>query len=220
MIPEDLQWLLLSESVGEDVSGIIKERTKLARFDAVGMAGDSRLHVMGAKNVGVAFDTVGDDLYDEVSDHFTGERLNVDVFREPGYIFESPLVCALSTVPGLGIPFLIRNLMPSVRKRGEKTRNYWELKREILESHIQALSDLADPVKVYQGSIGEVSNDLDRPLERVDTGNPETFIRRDDRGPDALLFLKAHTALLGGDAVVHYQPGSAIGTPVRYKDAD
>jgi len=95
-----------------------------------------------------------------------------------------------------------------------------EIKREILGPHIQALSELADPIKVYQGSIGEASNELDRPLERVDTGKPETFIRHGDRSPNALLFLRAHTALLGGNAVVHYQPGSAIGTPVRYRDAD
>jgi len=71
---------------------------------------------------------------------------------------------------------------------------------------------------VYQGSIDEVSKDLGKKLARVDTGKPETFIRIPST-ENINLKLRLRAKELGADAIVHYQPISAIGTPVRFVDA-
>jgi len=48
-------------------------------------------------------------------------------------------------------------------------------------------------------------------LERVDTKDPKTYIAAEDT-----FYLRVKAHLMGADAIVHYQPGSAIGTPVKY----
>ena len=47
--------------------------------------------------------------------------------------------------------------------------------------------------------------------ERVDTGSSNQFIKAEN-----LRDLRIRALELGADAIVHYQPGSAIGTPVKY----
>ena len=69
---------------------------------------------------------------------------------------------------------------------------------------MEELTENIKDVRVYQGSLENV--------ERVDTGNPETFIRASDT-----FGLRVKAYLLGADAVVEYQPGSSIGTPVKFK---
>ncbi len=80
----------------------------------------------------------------------------------------------------------------------------------------QNLANIAErikPIRLYQGTMEEVERDLGRPLERVDTGKPETYIQKKDP-----FWLRVEAYLLGANAVAHYQPGSAIGTPVRFKE--
>jgi len=66
-------------------------------------------------------------------------------------------------------------------------------------------------IKLYQGSIEEIQKDLGRSVKRLETGKPETFLKEDDT-----FMLRVRSYLMGADAIVHYQPGSSIGTPVKF----
>ncbi len=81
------------------------------------------------------------------------------------------------------------------------------------EQNLANIAEKIKPIRLYQGTLEEVERDLGRPLERVDTGKPETYIQKTDP-----FWLRVEAYLLGANAVAHYQPGSAIGTPVRFKE--
>lgn len=66
-------------------------------------------------------------------------------------------------------------------------------------------------IRIYQGSMEEVERDLGKPLQRVDLKGPLTYLKA---GDDVWLRIQAHN--VGADAIIHCQPGSAMGTPVRY----
>jgi len=90
---------------------------------------------------------------------------------------------------------------------------YEQRRRQIWDANEKDMMDEIQGIRVFQGSIDEVALDICRPLQRVDTDSPETFIRASDTNQ-----LRFMAYRLGADLVVHYQPGSSIGTPVKYSD--
>jgi len=77
---------------------------------------------------------------------------------------------------------------------------------EFQKANLADLEKAVKDIKVYQGTIEGAE------LELIDTGKPETFIRARDT-----FWLRAKAYALGADAVINYQSGSSIGTPVKYK---
>lgn len=113
---------------------------------------------------------------------------------------------------GIGLPFLFYQTTPHAIKNRNLTEWQWTKVNEFQKANLEDLKDAIKDIKIYQGTTEEVEKELGVELKRIDTGKPETFIQGED---SFWLRVKAH--LLGADAVVHYQPGSAIGTPVKYK---
>lgn len=102
-------------------------------------------------------------------------------------------------------------LRPSSWKKKKNNQQYEKNVEMLRSKNINDFRQIIEPIELYQLSVNEASQHIQRRLEICDTNNPNNFIRaRDD------FMLKLETYLLGGNAVVHYQPGSSIGTPVRY----
>lgn len=104
-------------------------------------------------------------------------------------------------------------LAPSVRKRIQQKRTY---DQEVARCRAQNFEDAKQKIsgiRVYQGSISELERELGWHGERVDTQGAETFLRAEDT-----FGLRLQAYRLGADAIVHYVPGSSIGTPVRFVD--
>jgi hypothetical protein len=96
-------------------------------------------------------------------------------------------------------------------------------REEIVTANQMDLNDKIKDIRLYQGGLEEVAAVLGKELELVDTGKPQTFIKVEKRDgsyasilPDTD-WLRLEAFKLHADAVIHYQPGSAIGTPVRIK---
>ncbi len=102
----------------------------------------------------------------------------------------------------------------SYRKKDVK---YHDRKWKLERLYLKRLEESVKDIRVYQGTIDEVSEDLGKELERVDINQPETFIQAPD-SKNKNLALRLLAKYLGADAIVHYQPGSALGTPVRFVD--
>lgn len=101
------------------------------------------------------------------------------------------------------------------------TSNFYRKIEEYKQDNLKDAEEKVKDIKIYQGTIEEVAKRLGRPLEAVDTHQPETFVRGCD---SFMLRVKAHQ--FGGEAIVHYQnnpmrynPHFCIGTPVKYADA-
>ncbi len=112
---------------------------------------------------------------------------------------------------GIGVPLLFYQSLPKAVENRNGTAWYWNKVKTFQEENMEDLKEAIKDIKIYQGIIEEVSRELGVELKRVDTGKPETFVQEKD---SFWLRVKAH--LLGADAVVHYQPGSAVGTPVKW----
>jgi len=120
---------------------------------------------------------------------------------------------SIDTVFARAFSFGLYELSSNIRQRKIQTKEY---ERKVAQYKIANLNDIKEKVKdvrIYQGNFDEVQRELGRSLERVDTGKPETFLEA--HGP---LWLRVEAYLHGADAIIHYQPGSSIGTPVRYTD--
>lgn len=104
-------------------------------------------------------------------------------------------------------------LMPSVRKGRRQLDEHYRRVRQYIEANLADIREKIEGINVYQGTVGEVERETGKHLERVDIGRPETFLKARDT-----FWLRVEAYLRGADAVVHYQPGSSIGTPVRYSD--
>lgn len=105
------------------------------------------------------------------------------------------------------------SLSPNIRRRKKATNDYNRKVEQYRDENLKEIQDKIKDIRVYQGTIDEVQNELGKPLERVETDKPETFLKGAD-----IFWLRVKAYLLGADAVVHYQPGSSIGTPVKYSD--
>lgn len=116
---------------------------------------------------------------------------------------------ALGIVASGGLYLLNRSL----RKKLEKQTEYDKLRSELTRKNEEDWLKAVDGIRIYQGSMDEVSRDIGRKLRRIDTGKPATYIK------GSLDFeLRAEALNLGADAIIHYQPGSSLGTPVKFVD--
>ncbi len=103
----------------------------------------------------------------------------------------------------------------SSKERHTKTKQYFRKVKEIGESNMEDLRKYVEEIKLYQGNMEEISKDLGVELKRVDRNDNydkhRTFMQQMDD-----FWLRVEAFCVGADAVVHYQPGSAIGTPVKF----
>lgn len=167
---------------------------KLDRIEAV-KVDDGKLYVLGT------YTKILDKCYREIVKDITSGRESETSFMEPdtfGGVF-----AAVFTL-GLHYLFVTLDRKELVKKHNEKVEGY---KQANLAEAEEAVKD----IRVFQGTVDEVSKELGKPLERVDTGKAETFMRTSD-----ILNLRVQAYLMGANAVVHYQPGSATGTPVKF----
>ncbi len=96
---------------------------------------------------------------------------------------------------------------------GIRNEEYFSKVREFKEKNMADLEKAIKDIRIYQGTKDEVSKELETGLERVDTGKPETYLTSNNP-----FWLRVRAHELGADAVIHCQPGSSIGTPVKYKN--
>ena len=125
--------------------------------------------------------------------------VNTVSFKSPGVLHGLAGICSL------GLAYLI----PSFRRRNSIEKEHKRLAEQYKEANLQDMIRAIAHIDVRQGSIADAERDLG-PLERVSTREPETFITGKDN-----FWLRVKAYLLGADAIVEYQPGSSIGTPVR-----
>lgn len=100
-----------------------------------------------------------------------------------------------------------------IEDKEERIKKYEQKVSEYIQANLTEAEARVKDIRVFQGSVDEVAKELGRPLERVDTGKPETYLHVADT-----LNLRVQAYHLGANAVVHCQPGSSIGTPVKYAD--
>ncbi len=131
----------------------------------------------------------------------TGE-VNESSFPSPDYTFKD----------FLGTLFHSRRPALSREERWNRRELFMKRVDAYLRMNRQELEKKVELIKVYQATIPEVEKIIGRELVIVDTKRPEQFIECQDS-----FWLRVQAYQLGADAVVHYQPGSAIGTPVRFK---
>lgn len=116
----------------------------------------------------------------------------------------------------VGVPmvlsFGIYSFAPHIRKREKQKREHEQKVEQFREANLNDIREKIKDIRVYQGTMDEVQKELG-PLERIDTGKPETFLEEVNT-----FWLRVKAYLNGADAIVHYQPGSSIGTPVRYSN--
>ena len=105
--------------------------------------------------------------------------------------------------------------MPGIRRRKKLKIEYDYKIFHFEEKNLDDIKEKIKDIKVYQGTVEEVSKELGRPLKRIETNAPETFIKANDT-----FWLRVKAYLLGANAIIHYQPGSSIGTPVKYQTVE
>ncbi len=163
-------------------------------------------------------------FYSITHDAITGKVLEEDSFKEIsnmiGSVTNDDITSALIFAFTLGLVPFIYETRPSVRERRKKTKEYNYSVEYFEYKNLEDLWKRVNHIRLYQGDIKTVEDELG-PLERVETGTPETFIetkyRLISKGFifDSPFWLRVKTLELGADAIVSYQPGSSIGTPVR-----
>lgn len=182
---------------------------KLEEIDVVRREG-KRIHVLGRNRKY---------LHHIVYDVSTEKIVKEDSVRDVHNFLLAGLMSSTGIGLSLGIPIVIYELTnPCAYRRRRKIKEYYRTVKQFENANKNDyLSDLGQrikDIKIYQGRINDISQELGKKLERVDTGRPETFIEAKDR---SWLRIRAHE--LGADAIVHYQPsfsGFSIGTPVKY----
>lgn len=122
-------------------------------------------------------------------------------------------------------------LIPAWRRNLRRVEDYDQhlrlIRKANIGDYVNSLWNSVKDIRLYQGGIEEVARQTGRKLGLVDTGKPRTFLHMDSEyietqgesvriGTELLLRLEAKK--LGADAVVHYLPGSSMGTPVKYVD--
>lgn len=131
----------------------------------------------------------------------TGE-IHESSFPSPDYTFKD----------FLGMLFPSRCPSLSREERSNRRGQFFQQVNAYLAKNRDELSKKIKHIRIYQATIPEVERITGKELEIVDTKRPEQFIECQDS-----FWLRVQSYQLGADAVVHYQPGSAIGTPVRFK---
>ncbi len=130
-----------------------------------------------------------------------------------GEVHESPFSSPNYTLNDfLGALFPSRRPSLSREERSNRRGQFFRQVDVYLAKNRDELSKKIKHIRIYQATIPEVERITGKELEIVDTKRPEQFIECQDS-----FWLRVQSYQLGADAVVHYQPGSAIGTPVRFK---
>lgn len=175
---------------------------RLEEIDVVRIE-NGRVHVLGRSG------KFSKCLNHMVHDITSGEIIAEDSFdrKNSEDLFFSGL---FSLYGGLGIPFLIYNLMPKQCERRGKTKEYDGKVKLFQEINMDDLRKAVKDIRVYQGD--KIPN---RDFGLVDTEKPEAFINAEDT-----FWLRAKAYSLGANAVINYQPGSSVGTPVKYLDKE
>jgi hypothetical protein len=98
----------------------------------------------------------------------------------------------------------------NIKERSKQTNEYFTKCFKIEQANQTEINEKVKGIKIFQGTIAEVEAELNVALKMIDTGKPEKFIKATDT-----FWLRAKARRIGADAIVHYQPGSSIGTPVQ-----
>ena len=149
-----------------------------------------------------------------VKDYVTITRTQSDVsetsFRGPDYKNLRDVVAGILTI-GFFIAYFELNARHRQLQRDQE--KFHSLAAQMKKQNLQDIEEKIKPIRLYQADQAGVERDVGRTLERVDTGKPETYLHANDT-----FWLRVEAYQLGADAIVSYQPGSAIGTPVKFKD--
>ena len=168
---------------------------------------EGKIHVLGTNKK---------KRYHIIHDASTGEIISEEISdRWSPRCFEIGLILG-STIIGapIGIPFMLYGfLSKKSRRQIREGSEYIELAKKYQEANMNDLREKVKDIEIHQGTKEEVSQRLEKELEYVDTGKPDKFLKERDT---FWLRVKAHC--LGANAIVHYQPGSSVGTPVKYKN--
>lgn len=217
----DLQLKLLEETHGRSAVENVRNPHKwYSIIDVIGRQ-DSKIHLLGRTRLPPKFFRFSEyalrhDIFDSSGDYI----LNKDSWEE--YV-STPLdgncdglnmiwlFGSMFTLGMLSISRVLLDKAPSIQERKNKTEEYWKTVSRFSKINLDELGKKTQKIGVYQGSMDEVSADIDERLERINTGRSVTFIHERD-----LQSLREEAYLLNSDAIVHYQPGSSIGTPVRF----
>ncbi len=102
----------------------------------------------------------------------------------------------------------------SIFPTDEKSMKDYRDKIKLFEKkNLADLEKKVKNIKLYQGTIKEVSKILRRKLELVDTGEPQTYI---DQENDILL--RSAAKKLGADLLVYCSYYGGTGTPMKFVD--
>lgn len=113
------------------------------------------------------------------------------------------------TLNWAGKTLAFRNLFSPENRR--RIHDFSQRAEGYRRKNIAEMNERINNIRIYQGSIDEVVRNIGRGLTWVETKRPETFFRGEND-----LVLRLMTFFAGGDAVVNYQSGSGVGTPVKY----
>lgn len=184
----------------EEINFLKSLEGKISNIDVARVEGDN-LHVLGTKgkeDMGIRI------FYYEITKNKTSGEVKETYFKDP----LSP-----DMLPIQFLTALLYNLTPSVWQRWKELKNYNKKFTKYREDNLKDIKNKIKDIRVYQGTIDEVQKELGRPLKRVETNKPETFLQENNP-----FWLRVEAYLLGANAIVHYQPGSSIGTPVKYNN--
>ena len=160
---------------------------ELDEIDAVRLDKDN-IHVLGAKG-----------SFFRQFNEITANRTTGQIIEKTSFNFN-----LISAIPHLPLYIFKKGII-------QRMINYYGKVDEYSKINLKEIEKKIKDIRVYQGTIEEVQKEMGKPLERVDTRKAETFLQGKD-----VFWLRVHAYLHGADAIVHYQPGSYIGTPVRY----
>ncbi len=166
---------------------------------------EGKIHVLGTNAL------PWDDF--KVYAHIIHDASKLDVFKEDYFAYReinSKNFDLFLDIITLGLHKLYTSI-PFIKRDKRKTREFNQNFNKFQNANMSELTEAIKDIRIYQGTIDEVANDLGFALERVDTKDPKTYIAAEDT-----FYLRVKAHLMGADAIVHYQPGSAIGTPVKY----
>ena len=189
------------------------------KVDSILVAGreDNKLYAMGNRGGSLYFPKGHDCInsfnvkeYVTINNNPAAGITEVSSFQGPDYKNWKDLAAFMLTA---GLYALGLELTVAQRARRSLQRAFHSRARGFRKQNHADIEEKIKSIRLYQGTIEEVAGELGKPLERVDTGKPETYLHKNDP-----FWLRMEAYLLGANAVVHYQPGSAIGTPVRFKE--
>ncbi len=189
------------------------QKTMLDIVDGVKVEGD-KVHIYGRI---LRFNVFGEEkasLYHYlIHDAQTGNIISEHSWKKLERL--APIDWVLYSILGIvsagaGLIPILRRVTPSGRLRIKNSEIYNRNVAVYMHNDLAYWRERAEKIPVYQGSIDEVAEELGVQLKRVDTNNPIKYIRAEDH-----FLLRVNAFLMGADAVVHSQPGSSIGTPVK-----